>query len=127
MLKTEGMITFTYYNNIEEANRFYKEILELEQVMDRDWVKIFKLGTSAHIGLVNTERGTLKPNKEKPVMLSIMVEDIDGWYDMLQEKGVKTNHPPQKGADIDMMGFLCWDPEGYVIEILEFLTKPYGE
>lgn len=123
----EGLITFTYHDYIEKSAEFYNDVLGLELVMDRNWVKIFKVGKDSHIGLVDSEKGYLKPQEEKSVMLSIMVQDIQKWYEKLEEKGAKTNHPPQKSADIDMMGFLTWDPSGYVIEILEFLTKPYGE
>ena len=100
MKDIEGMITFTYYNDIENATEFYRETLGFTEVMNREWVKIFKVGKDSHIGLVNAEKGYLKPQAEKPVMLSVFVEDVDAWYRMLEEKGVKTNHPPQKGADI---------------------------
>ncbi len=123
----DGMITFTYYKDIEKAAEFYSETLGFDMVMNRDWVKILKVGLDSHIGLVNAEKGYLKPQKDKPVMLSIFVEDIDKWYNILEEKSVKTNHPPQKSGDIDMRGFLTWDPEGYIVEFLTFDTKPYGE
>jgi len=102
----EGMITFTYHEDIEAADRFYGEILGLKRVMDRDWVKIFKLGRDSHVGLVDSERGYLKPSEEKPVMLTIIVEDVDEWHRELTEKGVKTNHPPQEAGEIHMKGFL---------------------
>jgi len=127
MNSIEGMITFTYYKDIEKAAEFYGEKLGFKMVMGREWVKIFKVGKDSHIGLVDSEKGYLKPQEEKPVMLSVFVENVDEWYKMLKEKGVKTNHPPQKSGDIDMRGFLTWDPEGYVIEFLTFDTKPYGE
>jgi catechol 2,3-dioxygenase-like lactoylglutathione lyase family enzyme len=123
----EGMITFTYYNDLEQATEFYRETLGFKEVMNKEWVKIFKVGKDSHIGLVNAEKGYLKPQVEKTVMLSIIVEDIESWYNFLVEKKVKTNNPPQKSKDIDMSGFLTWDPEGYVIEFLTFYTKPYGE
>jgi predicted enzyme related to lactoylglutathione lyase len=121
----EGFITFTYHEDLEKAAGFYHDILELEMVMDRSWVKIFKLGKDSHIGLVDSERGFLKPSKEKPVMLSILVEDVEKWYRKLTEKGVKTEQ--SEGNEIHMKGFLTMDPSGYVVEILQFLTKPYGE
>jgi len=96
-------------------------------IMDRDWVKIYRVGSGGHIGLVDGKRGYLRPSKDKPVMLSIMVQDINAWHRKLTEKGVKTNHPPREADGIHMRGFLTWDPSGYVIELLEFLTKPYGE
>ena len=123
----EGLITFTYYNDIDKAEEFYGETLGFEEVMNRDWVKIFRVGNDSHIGLVNAEKGLLKPQAEKPVMLSVVVEDVDAWHKLLEEKGVKTNHSPQKSGDVDMRGFLTWDPEGYAVEFLTFDTKPYGE
>jgi uncharacterized glyoxalase superfamily protein PhnB len=123
----EGFITFTYHENIDNAAKFYGETLELELVLDRDWVKIFRIGKDSHIGLVDSEKGYLKPATEKPVMLSIFVRDVDYWYSKLRNKGVRTNNPPKNADEIDMKGFLTWDPSGYVIEIFEFLTKPYGE
>jgi len=102
----EGMITFTYHEDIETADRFYGETLGLERVMDRDWVKIFKLGVDSHVGLVDSERGHLKPSEEKPVMLTIIVEDAEEWHKELTEKGVKTNHPPKESSDIHLKGFL---------------------
>ena len=122
-----GMITFTYYHNLEKAATFYKEVLGFNEVMNKDWVKIYKLGKDCHIGLVSAEKGTLKPHKEKPVMLTISVDDVDYWYNLLEENGVKTNHPPKKGTELDTRGFLTWDPEGYTIEFMTFYTKPYGE
>ena len=126
-LKIEGMITFTYYKDIEKAAEFYGNTLGFIQVMNHDWVKIYKVGKDSHIGLVNAEKGYLKPQEEKPVMLSVFVEEVDDWYKKLEDKGVKTNHPPKKSDDMDMRGFLTWDPEGYVIEFLTFDIKPYGE
>jgi len=127
MKDIQGMITFTYYNDIEKAAEFYGEKLGFEKVMNREWVKIFKVGQDSHIGLVDSEKGYLKPQKDKPVMLSVFVENVEEWYKILTEKKIKTNHPPRKSEDIDMRGFLTWDPEGYAVEFLTFDTKPYGE
>ena len=123
----EGMITFTYYNDIEKAAEFYRETLEFNEVMNKNWVKIYKLGQDSHIGLVDANMGHLKPAEEKPVMLSVYVEDVYAVHKMLEEKGIWTNHPPSSSGDLDMKGFLTKDPEGYVIEFLTFYTKPYGE
>ena len=122
----EGFITFTYYKELEKATRFYQEIMGFELVVNMSWVKIFKIAENAHLGVVDETRGYLKASETKPVMLSVMVSDGEAWYRHLTEKGMKTNHPPQERENPHMRGFLTWDPEGYVIEILEFLTRPYG-
>lgn len=80
MKTIEGMITFTYHDDLEKASTFYHDVLGLHPVMDQDWVKIYKAGADSHIGLVDSKHGYLKPSQDKPVMLSIIVQDIDAWH-----------------------------------------------
>jgi lactoylglutathione lyase len=123
---SEGLITFLYYEDVGKAAEFYRETMGFEQVMDREWVKIFKVSGGAHVGLVNAERGWHKPSEEKPVMLSVMVPDADEWHRRLTSMGARTDlEAPKDSGEIKMRAFRTWDPEGYVIEIVEFKT-PYG-
>ena len=125
-LRVEGQITFFYYHNLAAAERFYRDTMGFEKVIDLDFAKVFRMADGANVGIVG-EGGYLKPEKGKPVMLTVMVEDADAWYSKLSGTGVSVNHPPQQQEYLDMRGFLTWDPECYVIEILEFRKKPYGK
>jgi len=126
LAQSEGLITFLYYEDVEKAAEFYRETMNFEQVMDREWVKIFKVSGGAHVGLVNAEGGWHKPSEEKPVMLSVMVSDADEWHRRITSMGGRTDlEAPKDGGEIKMRAFRTWDPEGYVIEIVEFKT-PYG-
>jgi catechol 2,3-dioxygenase-like lactoylglutathione lyase family enzyme len=125
-LQVEGQITFFYYNDLAAAERFYGEIMGFEKVIDVDFAKVFRMADGAHMGIVDSEGGYLKPNEDKPVMLTVVVKDIDEWYSYLTGKGVRVSEEPVKRAVPDMTTFLTWDPEGYVLEILQFNTKPYG-
>lgn len=127
MIKTEGLITFTYYDDLDQATEFYQDKLKLPLVEDYSWAKIFKVAENAHIGLVNAKEGSLKPSADKPVMLSIIVDDADLWYQRLMENKVKVNHEPRECESPHIKCFLTWDTEGYTIEILQVLTKPYGK
>lgn len=122
----EGLITFTYYENLERASKFYSDIMGFELVIDVDFAKVYKISENAHIGIVDGNKGLLKATRDKPVMLSFIVNDVDTWYNYLIDKGVKINNSPQEADYLKMKVLLLEDPEGYVIEILEFLTKPYG-
>ncbi|MBW2029237.1 MAG: VOC family protein [Deltaproteobacteria bacterium] len=125
-LGCDGLITFLYYEDIEEASVFYRDVMGFENVMDRDWVKIYRISGNAHVGLVTGPRGWHRPSSHKPVMLSIIVSDADKWFESLKSRDVKTDlDAPKKGSEINMKAFRLWDPEGYVIEIVEFIT-PYG-
>jgi predicted enzyme related to lactoylglutathione lyase len=123
----EGMITFTYYKNLLAAVKFYEEIMGLKKVIDVDFAKVYKVTENAHIGIVDSNRGHLKANEEKPVMLTFIVEDIEKWHQYLIKKNVEIIQAPKEATYLRMMTMLFKDPEGYVGEILQWLKKPYGK
>ena len=82
--------------------------------------KIFKLAENAHIGLVDGNRGFHKPSPMKPVMITILVPDVDAWYRHFITLGVPTLTEPKDDAALKTRMFLLKDPEGYVIEIQNF-------
>jgi len=122
----EGMITFTYYDDLEKAAEFYGEVMGFELVIDVDFAKVYRVSNGAHMGIVDGKRGSMKPTEDKPVMLTFIVDDIEDWYEYLSSKGVDVFQPPEEAAYLKMKTLLLRDPEGYVVEILEFLKKPYG-
>lgn len=125
-LESEGQITFFYYNDLERADDFYSTIMEFEKVIDLSYARVFKITEGAHIGIVNSEEGYLKPSKDKPVMLTIIVENIESWFNNLKEKGINVKEGMVRRKKPDMTTLLIRDPEDYVIEILQFNKKPYG-
>jgi catechol 2,3-dioxygenase-like lactoylglutathione lyase family enzyme len=123
-LKVEGLVTFCYYTDLEKASQFYREVMGFELVFATDFAKIYKLKDNAFIGLVKRGRSVIPSLNildekaiKKLVMLSIMVSDVESWYQHLIENGIKTDHEPQKNQEIGFTSFRAWDPEGYVMEI----------
>jgi hypothetical protein len=96
------------------------------------FAKIYKLKDKVYIGLVKRGRSVIPSLNilsekaiKKLVMISIMVSDVEFWYQHLIEHGIKTDHKPHKSQEIGFTSFRAWDPEGYVIEISDlsqFLT-----
>ena len=122
----EGMITFTYYDDLDGAVDFYSDLFGFDLVIDLDHAKVFKVAENTHFGLVSGEKGYLKTSEDKPVMITFIVEDIEAWHENLKQKGIKIEQHPKEADYLRMKTLLIKDPEGYVIEILEFLKKPYG-
>ena len=121
-----GALTFFYYNNLEEAYKFYMDIMGFEIMLDIDWVKIFKIGTDCHLGIVNSEMGSHKPSENKPVRLQIMVSDAQAWLNYFREKGVPTlKDELYVGSLLNIKTCTVKDPGDYAIEICEY-TTPYG-
>jgi hypothetical protein len=121
--KVAESVTFLYYENLEEAARFYGEVLGLEKSFELDWVKMFRLSPTSAVGLVNATKGSHRPSADKPVMVSLVVplDAVDSWYRYLKERGVEIEDPPSVGADENVKGFGFKDPEGYTLEVFAWL------
>jgi predicted enzyme related to lactoylglutathione lyase len=118
--EAKGVITFFYYKDLEIAADFYEKIMGFRLVQDQKWAKIFKIQENAYMGCVDGNIGYHKHSDTKPVMLTIIVDDPDSWYEHFKENGVKTINEPHDDKELNLRIFLLEDPEGYVIEIQKF-------
>ncbi|NLE75818.1 MAG: VOC family protein [Chloroflexi bacterium] len=117
----DALITFFYYKDFDRAVRFYGETMGFELTVDQGWSKIFRVTGNAHMGVVDEKRGYHKANAIKPVELTLVVGDADAWYAYLTAQGVPTLNTPHDVPELALRLFLLQDPEGYVIEIQQFL------
>jgi predicted enzyme related to lactoylglutathione lyase len=117
---TSGLITFLYYENLEAAAKFYGDVMGFELTTDQKWSKIFRVADNAYVGCVDGSVGYHKPNPVKPVMLTVVVDDPDAWYEHFKAHGVETLNEPHDDKELNLRIFLLEDPEGYVIEIQKF-------
>jgi predicted enzyme related to lactoylglutathione lyase len=122
----EGTLTLFYYDDLKRAFNFYNEIIGFDFVADFGYVKIFKVIEGALLGLVDGQLGSHRTSPSKPVRLVVMVEDIDAWFKKIKAGGVETlEDEPFTGKKMNLKGFTFEDPEGYTIELVQYLT-PYG-
>ena len=118
--RVEGLITFLYYNDLEKAASFYEDVMGFELTVNQGWAKIYRVTDGAHIGVVDEKRGYHRAGPAKPVMITLVVPDVNAWYRYLREKGVETLNEPRDIEELGLRAFLLEDPEGYVIEIQKF-------
>jgi lactoylglutathione lyase len=116
----EGMITFLYYKDLPSVARFYEDVLGLELVIDQGFAKIYKVAGDAHLGIVDEAKGYHRANPIKPVEITLLVSDVDAWYQKIHSMGVSTLCEPRDIEVPHLRMFLMQDPEGYVIEIQKF-------
>ena len=116
----DGLLTFFYYKDMVMAGEFYEKIMGFELVQDQKWAKIFKVADNAFMGCVDGNIGYHKHDPTKPVMLTVIVDDPDAWYEHFMKNGVETLNKPHDDVELNMRIFLLHDPEGYVIEIQKF-------
>ena len=119
-LKSNRLITFFYYENLNKAADFYQNVMGFKLVQDQSWAKIFQVAENAYVGCVDGNVGYQKPSKEKPVMLTVVVDDPDAWFRKLQKHDVNIINEPHDDKELNLRIFLIRDPEGYVIELQKF-------
>lgn len=123
MLKIASQITFLYYKDLPAAQRFYEDIMNFELAEDQGWAKIYRVNGNAFVGLVDEARGSLKVQENSAVMLTLVSDDVRGWYDYLRGKDVEFVRDFGVSEEIQIEYFFIRDPGGYIIEIERFL-KP---
>lgn len=119
----QSQITFLYYDKIEPAARFYEEVMGFELVEDQQWAKIYRVGADVFLGIVVGEKGYHRARERSSVLVTLVVDDVPGWYEHLKANGIRPLTGVQDREDIQIRCFFFDDPGGYTLEIQQFL-KP---
>ena len=112
-------ITWVYTHDLEESCRFYSEKLGLTLWRDAGVARIYTVSDSSLIGVCTAfDDRVVEP---KGSMITLVTDDVDGWYETLQERGVIVEAPPHTLEQFGIYTFFTRDPNGYVIEFQQFL------
>ena len=111
---------FFYYEDLDKAVEFYEQIMGLPEVLDYGFAKAFQLSQTSFLCLVDEKKGMHRASEPKTVTLSIVTQEVDGWYQYLKEKGVKIHSPLSESSRLPIKGFVALDSEGYYLEFETF-------
>ena len=120
--RVDKLITFLYYKDLPAAMRFYEDVLGFSVAIDQGWCKIYGISSDGYVGLVDESRGMHRAHPVKPVQICMRVADVDAWHGYLQERGVSGLTAPRSSSELKIRAFVCYDPEGYQIEVQSALT-----
>ena len=107
ILSIQANLVFFYYPDLEEAERFYGDILGLEKVLDYGFAKIYRISLSTFIGLVDETKGMHDPSEPKTVTLSFVTQEIDQWYQYLKSQEVEIRNPLKDASRHPTRGFVA--------------------
>ncbi len=116
-------ITFFYYPDLAAARSFYEEDLGFEVVDDQGWAVIYRIKGNCFFGIVDENKGFCEAKEKDAVLLTLVVEDTESWYEYAKSKGIEVESEPELKEDIGVKCFFLNDPEGYAIEIQEFTEE----
>ena len=115
-----GQISWVYCRDLAETVPFYRDVLGLEVARDAISAMIFAAGPGAMIGVC--EAFGDRVIEPAGGMITLLVEDVDGWYARLKSRRAALKGPPERIERFGIYSFFCTDPNGYVIEVQTFLT-----
>jgi catechol 2,3-dioxygenase-like lactoylglutathione lyase family enzyme len=117
-------IVFTYTDDLAASSRFFRETLELEFVVDQGPCHIFRMSPNSYIGVCDLPG---RPRSTVGVTITIVTADVDGWHAFLTGKGLVYQTAPQTSTRFNVYSSLFIDPNGYRIEIQNFLDPKWRE
>jgi predicted enzyme related to lactoylglutathione lyase len=123
-LAAQSQITFFYYHDLTGPAHFYETVMGFELVDDQGFARIYRVSDSSFVGLVSGPKGFRQPQAYNAVLLTVLVNDVDGWYAHLKAQGARLLTELLDKPEIGVRCFFLEDPGGYALEIQEFL-KPH--
>ncbi len=116
-LGIRATILWLYYRDTAAANRFYTEILGAGPIVDQGWAWAHQVSGSGFIGVVDSERGLHQATDDKGVTVSLVVDDIDAWFEYMKDVAGFEFRSAEIGDESGRVRtFVGYDPEGYFLE-----------
>jgi catechol 2,3-dioxygenase-like lactoylglutathione lyase family enzyme len=116
MSTLDAGITFCVTHDLEATARFYEETLGLPLVLDQGKCRIYQVAGRSYIGFCERDQALATEG----VILTLVTEDVDGWYERLLGQGVEIEAEPKPNPDYHIYHFFLRDPNGYLLEIQRF-------
>ena len=114
----DQQVTFLYARDLEASSGFYGTTLGLTQVLDQGACRIFQVSRDGFVGVCQC-RDDAAPARDG-VIVTLVAEDVDGWYEKLISAGLPIEAPPALNPDFNIYHFFLRDPDGYLLEIQRF-------
>lgn len=118
----DSQITFLYTHDLGQTARFYEDIISLDLKLDQGTCRIYQVTQNGYLGFCQRSAAISQIKSESPILiLTIVTTSVDEWYRLLTERNLQPEHPPTTNPDYDIYHFFVRDPNGYVLEIQQFL------
>ena len=125
---TTASNVFFYYEDVEAATDFYRDIMGFRVAADYGFAKIMQVAPKSFITLVDHTQGMHSSSEPKTTAIALVTDQLDEWWDYIQTQDVEmrsTDYTPEEGSAHD--GFVAIDPEGYYLEFERFNPHPENE
>jgi catechol 2,3-dioxygenase-like lactoylglutathione lyase family enzyme len=117
--RIDQQITFLYTRDLAATARFYEEVLGLALALDQGDCRIYRVSDGGYLGFCQRQSA---PEEPAGIILTLVTQEVDAWYEYLSERGVVFEKPPALNPKYEIYHCFLRDPNGYLIEIQRFET-----
>jgi catechol 2,3-dioxygenase-like lactoylglutathione lyase family enzyme len=112
----KATVVWFYYKDMAGIQSFYEDVLGFDLIVDQGWAKIYPIGPTGYFGLVDESRGMHNFTETKAVTLSIITDDVDGWYEYTKTHDAVEMRSEEISDTERYRAFVAYDPGGYYLE-----------
>jgi catechol 2,3-dioxygenase-like lactoylglutathione lyase family enzyme len=116
-LSVDAQITFLNTRDLKVTATFYEEVMEFPLVLDQGGCRIYEAAPNAYLGFCERELVT----SDAGIIFTIVTDEVDRWYERLVEAKIPIEKAPAINEVYGIYHCFARDPNGYRIEIQEFL------
>jgi len=113
----DSQIIFVYVKDLKKSRMFYEDLLGLKLVHDQGACRIVQTAGDAFLGYCSIKG---RARGGEGVLLTLVVNEVDEWYQMLKDNDVDLFDPPRHNPEYGIYHFFFLDPDGYRWEIQRF-------
>jgi catechol 2,3-dioxygenase-like lactoylglutathione lyase family enzyme len=120
----QQFVTFIYVRDLHVSSAFYGDLLGLALALDQGTCRIYRVAGDAYLGICLRNDTAASPMLGS-LILTLVVQDVDGWHHYLANRGVTVEQPPQYNPRFNIYHCFLRDPDGYLVEIQRFLDPTW--
>lgn len=122
-------VTFLYVRDLARSERFYRDMLGLEEVLNQGLARIYRVGQgNAFLGICLSSAVQQAPPPDRAplgVIVTFVIDDVDAACAALKAKGIAFEKEPAVNATYNIYNCFFRDPDGYLLEIQRFMSPDW--
>lgn len=115
--RPEQLVIFLGCHDIDETERFYRDTLGLEPVLDQGRCRILRVAGEAFLGFCQKESFDAE---SAGVITTLASRDVEALYETLRARGVRFDGPLRHNPEFSITHAFFRDPNGYLLELQRF-------
>jgi len=118
----DQQVTFLHTGDLQATAHFYEETLALPLVLDQGVCRIYQVSSDGFVGFCEHLDAPKNPGG---IIITLATREVDAWYSYLTAKGIEFEKPPVLNLKFNIFHSFLRDPNGYLLEIQEFLDPAW--